>query len=48
MQLKNVRDEFIANRKQRRPFTAQDYSQTSANQLNTLQDENYLRRVLDK
>ena len=49
MNLKNARDQFIANRKQRRPFTATDQSMSciSQNGING-KDENYLRRVLDK
>jgi hypothetical protein len=48
--LKKVRDDFIANRKQRRPFTATNNSSIDPNQTSGafLKDANYLRRQLDK
>ena len=47
--LKNVRDEFIASRKQRRAFSATDQSMSFASQTSVnIKDENDLRRVLDR
>ena len=48
-QLRGIRDEYIASRKQRRPFTATGQeSQFSINSTLNNRDENYLRRLLDK
>lgn len=49
LHLKNIKDEYIANRKQRRPMTATDQSMSFASQGSfNGTDENVLRRVLDK
>jgi DNA helicase IV len=48
--LKNLRDDFIANRKRKRGLTTtnvHEFSSVSINNINS-KDENYLRRLLDK
>lgn len=48
-QLKAIRDQYIAARKQRRPFTATGQeSQFSFDGSLNNRDENYLRRLLDR
>lgn len=50
LHLKNIRDEFIANRKKKRGYSASEQSSFASVTTNSFnnKDENYLRRLLDK